>query len=151
MQSHSSSYSQCMFLVKIEIAARKIRNHCKICKIYECFLLWMISNIWYTCIALLPCIRKKISFHKLLCTSQIFMKKIFAVQHYPWNNFSIKLFPNYDIYMYQMSSSESWPRKVELTRAHSIKNCDYRESLHITMRPVNNPIEISLTTMIFIS
>ena len=38
-----------------------------------------------------------------------------------------------------MSGSESWPRKVELTRTHSIKKCNYHESLHITIKPVITP------------
>ena len=41
--------------------------------------------------------------------------------------------------VYQMSGSESWPRKVELTRTHSIKKCNYHESLHITIKPVITP------------
>ena len=127
MQSHSSSYSQCMFLVNIEIAARKHLQSLQ--NLQNSWMFSSANNFQYMiygctcgCIALLPCIRRKISFHKLLCMLQIFMRKIFVVQHYPWNIFSIKLFLNYDVYMYQMNSSESWPRKVELMHAHSIKN-----------------------------
>ena len=38
-----------------------------------------------------------------------------------------------------MGGSESQPRKVELTCAHSIKKCEYHESLHITTKPVITP------------
>ena len=54
------------------------------------------------------------------------------------------------IYIYKTSGSESWPRKVKLTCAHS-KEHDYRESLHITTKPVITPVESSLTALIFIT
>ena len=41
--------------------------------------------------------------------------------------------------------------KVELTHAHSIKKCDYHESLHMTMKPVITPMETSLTALIVVS
>ena len=49
-----------------------------------------------------------------------------------------------------MSSSELWPRNVELTHTHS-KKCDYHESLHITMKPVFVVMKINLVAVIFIS
>ena len=38
--------------------------------------------------------------------------------------------------------------KVELTHAHSIKKCDYRESLHMTTKPVIIPMESNLNELI---
>ena len=52
--------------------------------------------------------------------------------------------------MYQTSGSESWPRKGELTHAHSRKY-DHCESLHITMKPELVLMKISLVAVIFIS
>ena len=49
----------------------------------------------------------------------------------------------------EMSSSELWPRKVELT--HTFKTHDYHEYLHITMKLVITPTETSLTALIFLS
>ena len=49
----------------------------------------------------------------------------------------------------QMSSSESWPRKVELTCAYSRKAKP--KPLHITTKPVFVPMKTSLMSVIFIS
>ena len=51
------------------------------------------------------------------------------------------------INIYQMSSSESWPRKVELTCI----NANYHEFLHIIMNPVITLTETSLTLSVIIS
>ena len=51
---------------------------------------------------------------------------------------------------YQMSGSESRPRKVELTYAFK-KHADYCEYFYITMELVNMPTEASLIALTFIS
>ena len=49
---------------------------------------------------------------------------------------------------YQMSGSELWSKKVELT--HTLK-WGYRESLHKTKESVITPTKTSLATLIVIS
>ena len=52
-----------------------------------------------------------------------------------------------DLRIYQRSSSELWPIKLELTRA--FKKRKYHEFLHITMKPFLT--KTSLVAVIFIS
>ena len=47
------------------------------------------------CTASSPHVRKKNSFHKLICVIRIFMRKTFVLQCHPQNVFNIELFPNY--------------------------------------------------------
>ena len=49
------------------------------------------------CTALLPHVRKKNSFHKLIRGIRIFMRKFFVVQYYSQKNSDIDLFLNYSI------------------------------------------------------
>ena len=49
-----------------------------------------------------------------------------------------------------MSRSESRLNKIEFMRVHPFKKCDYRESLHITMKPEFVCMKTSLVVVIFI-
>ena len=69
-------------------------THCYqlICMDHNCTRL---NSLFFLYTASSPYVRKINSFNKLICAIQIFMRKYFVVQHYPWNIFNIKLFPNY--------------------------------------------------------